>query len=42
MVSLRESALSVMPEGLLKGLAPQELRDLFGFLQRGSPINSKP
>ena len=41
-VALRESALSVMPEGLLKGLAPQEVRDLFGFLQRGSPINSKP
>jgi len=32
-VSLRESPLSVMPEGLVKPLKPQELRDLFGYLQ---------
>jgi putative heme-binding domain-containing protein len=41
-ISLRESALSVMPEGLVKGWAPQELRDLFGFLQSKNSINSKP
>ena len=33
-VSLRESAVSVMPEGLVKPLTPQELRDLFSYLQR--------
>ena len=32
-VSLRESAVSVMPEGLVKPLKPQELRDLFSYLQ---------
>jgi len=33
-VSLRESALSLMPEDLVKPLKPQELRDLFSYLQR--------
>lgn len=32
--SLMESPISVMPEGLLNGLRPQEVRDLFGYLQR--------
>ena len=38
--SLRESAVSLMPEGLLKTLQPQELRDLFSYLQSATP-NSK-
>jgi putative membrane-bound dehydrogenase-like protein len=32
--SMRESPVSLMPENLLKGLKPQELRDLFRFLQQ--------
>ena len=32
--SLHESPVSVMPEGLLAPLRPQEVRDLFGYLQR--------
>lgn len=32
-VSLRESTVSLMPEGLLAALRPQEVRDLFAFLQ---------
>jgi putative membrane-bound dehydrogenase-like protein len=32
-VSLRESPVSLMPEGLLTALKPQELRDLFAYLQ---------
>lgn len=32
--SMRESAVSAMPEGLLQPLKPQELRDLFSYLQR--------
>jgi len=31
--SVQESPVSVMPEGLLTGLRPQELRDLFAYLQ---------
>jgi putative heme-binding domain-containing protein len=31
--SLQESPISVMPEGLLTGLRPQEVRDLFAYLQ---------
>jgi putative heme-binding domain-containing protein len=31
--SLRESPVSLMPEGLLTPLKPQELRDLFAYLQ---------
>jgi putative membrane-bound dehydrogenase-like protein len=30
---IRESAVSLMPENLLKDLKPQELRDLFSYLQ---------
>jgi putative heme-binding domain-containing protein len=40
--SLRESAVSIMPEGLVKPLKPQELRDLFGYLQRAQPLTAKP
>jgi len=32
--SLRESSVSIMPEGLAKGLKPQELRDLFAYLTK--------
>jgi putative heme-binding domain-containing protein len=32
--SIRESPASLMPENLLKGLKPQELRDLFRYLQQ--------
>jgi putative membrane-bound dehydrogenase-like protein len=35
--SIRESPTSLMPEGLLKDLKPQELRDLFGYLQGDAP-----
>lgn len=41
-VSLRESAVSLMPEGLLKPLKPQELRDLFSYLQRQKPNPVEP
>lgn len=30
---LRESSLSLMPEGLLEGLKPQQIMDLFSYLQ---------
>jgi putative heme-binding domain-containing protein len=32
--SLRESTVSLMPEGLLNAMTPQELRDLFSYLER--------
>jgi putative heme-binding domain-containing protein len=32
--SIEESSVSLMPENLLKELKPQELRDLFRFLQQ--------
>jgi putative membrane-bound dehydrogenase-like protein len=35
--SMQESAVSLMPEGLLHPLKPQELRDLFSFLQSKQP-----
>jgi putative membrane-bound dehydrogenase-like protein len=37
MVSLDESPVSLMPDNLLQGLKPQELRDLFAYLQATSP-----
>ncbi len=36
--SLEESATSLMPENLLSGLKPQELRDLFSYLQSEPPM----
>jgi len=41
--SLRESPVSLMPDNLLKTLKPQELRDLFGYLQSEKPpvVNGK-
>ena len=41
-VSLRESAVSLMPEDLVKPLKPQELRDLFSYLQSKNPLQAKP
>lgn len=35
--SIQESPVSLMPEGLLKELRPQELRDLFSYLQSDQP-----
>ncbi len=35
--SMQESTVSLMPENLLKPLKPQELRDLFGYLQSEKP-----
>jgi len=37
-VGMDESAISLMPEGLLHGLRPQELRDLFAYLQSEKPV----
>ena len=31
--SIEESNVSIMPEGLLEKLTPQQLRDLFAYLQ---------
>src|SRR4029453_9922143 len=31
--TLKESPVSLMPEGLLSGMKPQQLRDLFSYLQ---------
>ncbi|MSU36063.1 MAG: c-type cytochrome [Pedosphaera sp.] len=41
-LSLRESTVSMMPEDLVKRLKPQELRDLFSYLQRTQPISATP
>jgi putative heme-binding domain-containing protein len=39
---VRESALSLMPEDVLKSLNPQEVRDLFAHLQSNQTSLSKP
>jgi putative heme-binding domain-containing protein len=39
--SIQESPVSLMPENLFKGLKPQELRDLFGYLRSEKPSASK-
>ncbi|MEQ1923416.1 MAG: hypothetical protein ABL952_12990, partial [Pyrinomonadaceae bacterium] len=39
--TMRESAVSIMPEGLVKPLKSQELRDLFSFLQSANKVASK-
>jgi len=36
--SVEESPVSLMPEGLLTQLKPQELRDLFSYLQSEKPV----
>ncbi len=35
------SGISLMPEGLLNGLSDQEVRDLFGYLRSGQPLNER-
>lgn len=40
--SIAESATSLMPENLLTPLKPQELRDLFGYLQSDPPMVGQP
>ncbi len=35
--SIQESTVSLMPENLLKDLQPQELRDLFSYLENDKP-----
>jgi putative heme-binding domain-containing protein len=40
--SVRESSISTMPESLAKLMKPQELRDLFTFLQSKHATGSKP
>jgi putative membrane-bound dehydrogenase-like protein len=36
--TLQESKVSMMPEGLLHALNPQQLRDLFAYLQHDNPV----
>ena len=36
-VSMEDSGISLMPEGLLNALTPQDLRDLFAYLQSDPP-----
>jgi putative heme-binding domain-containing protein len=39
--SMEDSGISLMPEGLLHALTPQELRDLFSYIQGESPTPKK-
>jgi putative membrane-bound dehydrogenase-like protein len=39
---LNASAVSLMPEGLLEALAPQQVMDLFAYLQGDEPAGSSP
>jgi len=36
-LEIKESKLSLMPEGLLEALAPQQVIDLFSYIQSGGP-----
>jgi putative heme-binding domain-containing protein len=36
--TIQGSPVSLMPEDLLKALKPQELRDLFSYLQSDKPL----
>ena len=38
---LNPSAVSLMPEGLLEALTPQQVMDLFAYLQGDGPVGSK-
>ena len=38
LASLRESQVSLMPEGLLEAMQPQQLMDLFSYLQGDGPM----
>lgn len=35
---IREAGISLMPEGILSALTPDEVRDLFAYLQRPEPL----
>jgi putative heme-binding domain-containing protein len=37
--SMNVTGVSLMPEGLLDGLSDQQVRDLFGYLRSGQPLN---
>jgi putative heme-binding domain-containing protein len=37
--SMNVTGVSLMPEGLLEGLSDQQVRDLFGYLRSGQPLN---
>ena len=37
---LNPSAVSLMPEGLLEALTPQQVMDLFAYLQGDGPVDS--
>ena len=37
--SMNVTGVSLMPEGLLDGLNDQQVRDLFGYLRSGQPLN---
>ncbi|MBU6401056.1 MAG: HEAT repeat domain-containing protein, partial [Verrucomicrobia bacterium] len=39
---LNQSSVSLMPEGLLEGLKPQEILDLFAYLQSDGPAAAHP
>jgi putative heme-binding domain-containing protein len=39
--SVTVTGISLMPEGLLQGLSEQEVRDLFGYLRSGQPLNER-
>ena len=36
--AIKPSTTSIMPEGLLKGLGDQEVRDLFAYLRSTQPL----
>ena len=36
--AIKTSTKSIMPEGLLKGLGDQEVRDLFAYLRSTQPL----
>jgi putative heme-binding domain-containing protein len=42
LASLRESEVSLMPEGLLEALSPQQLMDLFSYLQSEGTAAAQP
>lgn len=36
--AMRPGSASIMPEGLLKGLSDQQVRDLFAYLRSSQPL----
>ncbi len=39
--SIGVTGISLMPEGLLVGMSDQDVRDLFGYLRSGQPLNER-